>query len=318
MSKRSRNAWIQLAVLVLLGGAVILTLVLPQLSDRRTPEAPLELSVIIRESDSSLWGNARLGMEQAAAELRAETRFLVLSKENDSQEQEDLLRREYEGGADALVVAPADPEKLAVRLGELTGKYPVVALESALEGAERTIAPDNRALGQALAQALLEDWTGGAVLLLDTAPESSGVRERLEGAKEVLEQAGVPVQCRTARAGGMPAVLDGLIREAGTEWIMAFEPAATQGAASAKESRGLDQPLYGVGVTTDAAAWLERGTVTAVAAWSDYAAGYLAVESAVKAVRGEKIETEPLPFSVVRGEDIYDPDNEKLLFPVAS
>ena len=55
-----------------------------------------------------------------------------------------------------------------------------------------------------------------------------------------------------------------------------------------------------------------------MAAWSDYAAGYLAVESAVKAVRGEKIETELLPFSVVRGEDIYDPDNEKLLFPVAS
>ena len=134
MSKRSRNAWIQLAVLALLGGAVILTLVLPQLSGNRTPDPPLELSVIIRESDSSLWGNARLGMEQAAAELRAETRFLVLSTDNDGQEQEDLLRREYEGGAGALVVVPAEPEKLAQDLRELTGKCPVVALESALEG----------------------------------------------------------------------------------------------------------------------------------------------------------------------------------------
>ena len=318
MSKRSRNAWIQLAVLALLGGAVILTLVLPQLSNRRTPDPPLELSVVIRESDSSLWGNARLGMEQAAAELRAETRFLVLSADNDGQEQEDLLRREYEGGAGALVVVPAEPETLAQDLRELTGKCPVVTLESALEGAEDTISPDNRALGQALALALLEDWTGGAVLLLDTAPGSFGVRDRLEGAKEVLEEAGVPVQCRAARAGGLPVVLDGLTREAGTDWIMAFEPAATQGAAAAKESRGLEQPLYGVGVTTDVAAWLERGTVTAVAVWSDYAAGYLAVESAVKAARGEKNKSEPLPFSVVRGEEIYDPDNEKLLFPVAS
>ena len=47
-------------------------------------------------------------------------------------------------------------------------------------------------------------------------------------------------------------------------------------------------------------------------------AGRYYQESAVKAVRGEKIKTEPLPFSVVRGEDIYDPENEKLLFPVAS
>lgn len=318
MSKKSRNAWIQLAILVLLGGAVILTLLLPQLTSQRTPEPPLELSVVIREADSSLWSNARLGMEQAAAELRAETRFLVLSKENDGQEQRELLRREYEGGADALVVVPADPEDLAQGWEKLAGKCSVVAMESELEGAADTIAPNNRSLGETLARALLEDWTGGAVLLLDTAPDSSGVRERLEGAREVLERAGVPVQCRMARAGGMPAVLDGLTREAGTEWIMAFEPAATQGAAAAKDSHGLDQPLYGVGVTADVAAWLERGTVTAVAAWSDYAAGYLAVQSAVKAVQGEKIETEPLPFSVVRGEDIYDPDNEKLLFPVAS
>ena len=318
MNKRSRNAWIQLAVLALLGGAVILTLVLPQLSDHRKPESPLELSVVIRESDSSLWGNARLGMEQAAAELRAETRFLVLPEDNDSREQEELLRREYDGGADALIVVPADSEELARKLEELAGKCPVVALESVLEGAADTVSTDNRALGRALAQELLEDWTGGVVLLLDTAHGSSGVRERLEGAREILEQSGVPVQCRAARAGGMTAVLDGLTREAGADWIMAFEPATTQGAASAKESQGLQQPLYGVGVTTDVAAWLERGTVTAVAAWSDYAAGYLAVESAVKAVRGEKIKTEPLPFSVVRGEDIYDPENEKLLFPVAS
>lgn len=318
MSKKRRNAWIQLAILILLGGGVVLSLVLPQLSEGQEGAPLLELSVIIRERDSTLWSNARLGMEQAAEELRAETRFLVLSRDNSGQEQEVLLRREYEGGADALVVVPVDSEALAQNLRDLTGHRPVVTLESQLEGAEDAISPDNQALGQALAQALLEDWTGGTVLLLDTAPTSSGVRERLEGAKEILEDACVPVQRRTARAGGMSAVLDGLTREAGAAWIMAFEPSATQKAAAAKESHGLKQPLYGVGVSTDAAAWLERGTVTAVAAWSDYAAGYLAVERAVKAARGEKTKTEPLPFSVVRGEDIYDSDNEKLLFPVAS
>ena len=317
MKHTSRNAWIQLAILVALGGAVILTLILPQLSDRRAADPPLELSVVVRESDSSLWSNARLGMEQAAGELLAELRFLVLTTSNDGQEQMDLLRRECERGADALVVVPAAPEELSQNLRDLTGQCPVICLESQVEGTALTVAPDNRALGQALARALLEDWTGGAVLLLNTAPESEGVLARLDAAKEVLEQAGVPVQCRLERAEGMMAVLDGLVRESETGWIMAFEPAATQGAARAKEEQDLKQPLYGVSVTTDVAAWLERGTVTAAAAWSDYAAGYLAVESAVRTARKERVEMEPLPFSVVRGEDIYDPDNQKLLFPVA-
>ena len=60
------------------------------------------------------------------------------------------------------------------------------------------------------------------------------------------------------------------------------------------------------------------GEITAVAAWSDYAAGYLAVQQAVRAVREQSQELEPLSFSIVRGEDIYAPENQKLLFPVTS
>ena len=55
-----------------------------------------------------------------------------------------------------------------------------------------------------------------------------------------------------------------------------------------------------------------------MAAWSDYAAGYLAVQQAVRAVREQSQELEPLSFSIVRGEDIYAPENQKLLFPVTS
>ena len=88
--------------------------------------------------------------------------------------------------------------------------------------------------------------------------------------------------------------------------------------AGAKESGGLTAGLYGVGGTAAIAGCLERGTLSAVAAWSDYAAGYLAVEGAVRAARREELSTQPLAFSMIRGEDMYDPDNQKLLFPVTS
>lgn len=56
-----------------------------------------------------------------------------------------------------------------------------------------------------------------------------------------------------------------------------------------------------------------------MAAWSEYAAGYLAVQQAVGAA-GEKTEplTGTLPFSVVGGDEIYEPEYQKLLFPVTS
>lgn len=316
--KKRRSGLIQLGILLVLGLAVILTLVVPQLSAGRRRGELLELSVIIRETDSSLWLNARLGMEQAAGEMGAELRFLTLTAANDAQEQAQLLSREAEGGADALIVVPAHPAELAPQLRELTGQRPVVAMESPLEGAQCTVTPDNEAMGQALAQAVIEDWKGGTVLLLDTGAASAGVSARLEAALATLAAAGVPVERRISEVGALASVLSAQAQETRAVQIMAFEPAATESAAQAKESQSLYQPLYGVGVTANTAAALERGTVAAVAAWSDYAAGYLAVEGAVRAVQSGECGTQPLPFFLVRGEDIYDPDNQKLLFPVTS
>ena len=315
MNKR-RNNIIQLAILVALAAAVALPLILPRMTEARVVATPLELSVILRDTDSSLWANARMGMEQAAAEHGVEMRFLTLTTQGDCAEQEELLRREAEGDTDMLVIAPADTQRLSRQLRELVGQRTVVSVESELEGAELSVLPDNAALGHALAQTAMEDWSGGTVLLLNTAPESSGVLERLEAVRQTLAGHGVPVCEKTVKISELTGALHELVQESGAVQIMAFEPAASECAAAGKESAQLSQPLYGVGSTTDIAAWLERGTICAVAAWSEYAAGYLAVEGAALTTRGETYKMEPLPFSMVRGEEIYDPDNQKLLFPV--
>ena len=46
--------------------------------------------------------------------------------------------------------------------------------------------------------------------------------------------------------------------------------------------------------------------------------GLAAVRQAVEATREPGRELEPLPFFILRGEDIYAPEYQKLLFPVTS
>ena len=304
MKSRKSNL-IQIAILAVLGLAVVLSLVIPQLFRGRGTPQLLSLSVMLRDTDSSSWTAARQGMEQAADELGAELRFLTLTAANDSAEQETLLLREVESGAAALVAVPADPEALSAALERWLIVCPTVTLESPMEGAAGVVAPDNAALGRQLAEALLEDWDGGEVLLLDTAGRCAGVMDRLTAAEVALAAAGVPV--RRAEAP-----------EAGASWVMAFEPTATQRSAEKKEAEGWDFALYGVGTATSITAQLEKGNIAAIAAWSSYAAGYLAVQQAVQAVRERPQALDPLPFSIVRGEDIYAPENQKLLFPIMS
>ena len=306
--KTRKNDLIQVVILVILALAVVLSLVIPQFLRSGAQPERLSLSVLFREGDSAGWTTARQGMEQAADELGAELRFLTLASPGDSAAQAESLRREVEEGADALVVVPADPTSLAQALDQLPGHCPMVSLESPVAGFSGAAAPDNALLGQELAQALLEDWGGGTVLLLDSSPSSTGVSCRLEAARQVLEDRGVPIQTASAlpEEGELP------------RWVMAFEPSATRQAADRNSREDTPLSLYGVGSTTAIIAHLEKGAISALGAWNDYAAGYLAVRHAVDAVRGEKAALDPLPFSILRGEDIYEPEKQKLLFPVTS
>lgn len=313
--KNKKNELIQMAILIVLGIAMILSSILPRIRIHNTLIEPLEVSVIIREADSSLWFNTRLGMDQAADELRVELRFLTLPQANDGKTQIRLLRREHAQGADALIIVPADPPQLMAALTEQNLGCPMVCMESQADWASPFIAPDNAALGRELAMAALEDWRGGSLLLVNGCHSSTGLTLRAEAAQQALLQAGVRVQLETAEK---EVELRQLMEETDASGIIVFEPALTEQAAALKESMDSEQLLYGVGVTTAAAAYLERGTISAVAAWSDFVAGYLAVESAVRQIKGSPYQVEPLPFFVVRGDEIYDPKYQKLLFPVMS
>ena len=103
MNKQRSNALWQLLVLVALAAAVALTLAWPQLPFARREAEPVEVSVILRSADGSAWANARLGMEQAAGQLRAEVRIVTLTADNDAAEQAGLMQYEAQRGADVLV-----------------------------------------------------------------------------------------------------------------------------------------------------------------------------------------------------------------------
>jgi len=309
MNKHRTNALLQLLVLFALAAAVVLTLAWPQLPFAKREGEPVEVSVILRQTDGSAWANARLGMEQAAGQLRAEVRLVTLSAENDAAEQARLMGYEAQRGADVLVVIPA---------GELpadTG-VPVITLET--PGGEGSVCTDNEALGRALAAAALEDLPACRVLLVNSAPGSAGVSARLEGARATLEAGGAEVEEAQLDPADDGTELETVLAKTEADAVLLFEPSATETAASAKEKLSLAPALYGVGSTSPIAAALEQGTLSASAVWSDFAAGYLAVEGAVHAARGESWQPQTLDFSILRGEDMYEPDNQKLLFPVAS
>ncbi len=307
--------------LLTLGVLLLLLLLLVNPVQARQRPALLEMSVIAREADGSAWANARRGMEQAAADLHVELRFLYPSDSNNSLEQCQLLRRETESGASAILLFPTDRAALAETVQDTAGQAALVTLETDMtaQGARGCVGADNTALGQALGTAALNGVPPGeTVLLLDSAPGDNGIRERMEAAGALLEAAGRTVlYCRPAEGESLAAALQSGLAQGDVCAVVAFEPSALERAAA--ETALLDEPplLYGAGSTAAIAANLEQGRITSIVAQNAFSTGYLAVEAAAGLARREPAEPlVQLPCFTVRRENMYEPDYQKLLFPV--
>lgn len=278
---------------------------------RRQP-ALLEMSVILRESDTS--ATARQGMEQAAADLNVELRFLSPAADNSAEEQAQLLSHEVEANASAILLLPADRQVLAEAVRAAAAQAVLVTLETDMAGTRAHVGTDNAALGQALGQAATNGVpAGGTVLLLRSAAGDNAIQDRLNAAAGYLARAGRQVLLLDAEN---PDFQSFLARHP-VDAILALEASALENASEAARQVPEFPLLYGAGSTAAIAAGLEQNRVTAIAAQNDFAAGYLAVETAAGLARRQAVQTaEPLPFFILRQETMYAPEHQKLLFPV--
>ena len=308
MKQKGYRAW-QMVVLGLLAAAMVVSLMIPE--SLLTPPGPkrVEISILLRQGDSEVFSTARQGMEQAAEDLGAELRFLTLEAEDDGSSQGVLLRRQAEMDGDAAVVIPADCTALEQLLDDWQG-LPVVTLESQVAGAQAFVGIDDEAVGRMLAQQVAGSCpASGRVLLADAFPGCAGPSRRLESAKQTLKTAGFA-----------PEVCSELTVEAleGAAAVLCFEPVSLEQAAALAAQCEAAPLVYGAGVSASVVASLETGGIAAAIAWSDYAAGYLAVSQAAAAARGEQAESQTLPGTLGTEGETYDKDPQKLLYPVFS
>lgn len=282
---------------------------------------PLEISVLPREADSTLWSAGRQGMEQAAADMGVELRFVTPSQSNSVSEQRELLAREVSSGADGVVLVPADRDALSKDVEDAAGQASIITLETDMSdaGASACIGVDNAALGQSLGKAALNGVPErGTVLLLDSLPGSNGISQRLESASQMLEAEGRTVHVCTASGSlSLRDALSAALAVAPPDAIIAFESSALELAAQVTAELETPPLIYGMGSTSKIAAYLEQGEITAIMAQNEFAAGYLAIDAAVRAIRHESLQhVDPLEYTLVRKESMYAPENQKLLFPV--
>ncbi len=263
----------------------------------------------------------KAGMERQAKEMGVS--IDVRDGQDDDQKQINQVEALLTVGPDAIVLCPRDENALipAVEAANQSG-IPVIALNRRVNGGEVVTyvgaddADGGRAQAHALAEALGPD--GGMVIYLQGTPGSSPQVSREAGFKDVLaghpEISLVADQYTDFQEDTAKEIMSGLALRFQPGEVRAIVAQADELALPAAEvarASGWDDVIViGFNGTSQAFSAIRAGQMHATILQDAAEQGRLAVEAAVKHLRGESLPTEiltPLPVVTLENIDEYEP-----------
>lgn len=247
------------------------------------------------------WILINSGAEQAAKDLKVKLVMLGPPKENDIAGQLGVVEDMINQKVDALVIAPCDSVGIAPAVEKANKKkIPVIAVDTAIVGGKVTsfVATDNLKASASAALWLGQKLGGkGNVVMINGMISQSTGKERRDGFYNTLKKkypdmkvvAEIPADWDTEKA--LKGMEDAIRANKKIDAVFCCWDGGTIGAIQALEAAKLmdSVTLVGFDCAPDALKAMKAGKVQADIAQFLYKMGYMGIEAAVKAAKGQKI-----------------------------
>ena len=280
--------------------------------------AAYRIGVSIARVDDNFMTYVRTGLEAAAKQQDVQIQF--------EDAQGDVVRQlnQIEGllnqKVDAVIVLPVDTAATAnMTRAAVAAKTPLVYVnrhpdERTLPKGVVTVASNDIEAGQLQMRYLAEKLGGkGNVAIIMGDLAQNATHDRTEGARQVLKDfPGIKVveqqSAEWQRSKGMDLTSNWLL--AGTQFdaIVANNDEMAIGAAMALQQAGKAKgeiAIIGIDGLPDGLAAIKRGMLTASVFQDPKAQATQAVESAIRMIKGEPIESEVwVPFELIKPEQV--------------
>lgn len=272
------------------------------------------VAVVLKTLSSPYWKYVEAGAKDAGEELGVDVTVVGPSAESQVIEQVNMLEDQISQSPGAIVVAPSQPETVVPVLeGAAQSKLPVLLIDSdaGFDGKTTFIGTENFTAGQEggkLLASMLEK--GDKVVLIEGALGNPATDDRIKGAKESLEAAGMKVVAQqpadSDKTKAMSVMENILQKNTDVKGVFAANDDMALGVLRAVEAKGLDVKVIGTDGTEEAVQSILDGKLAGTIAQSPYNMGYQGVENALKAIKGEKIDER-----IDSGIDIITSENAK-------
>jgi len=290
-------------------------------------EKPLLITYIPKDTNSPYWLVVKAGADAAAAKYGARVEMLGPSVPTDIAGQVSIVNDQITRGVDAILLTAGDAKALVPTVERaLREGVPLITVDSGVDSDAPLsfIATDNIRAAAIAAETLAElmDYEGEC-LLMSFVAGSQTAAEREKGFKEGISQFSdidlVATQYSLADATRAMTIMDNVLTaNPNLKGVFTAEEKTGAGVARQLEISGMAGKIKFVAFdASDALVQaLEQGIIDALIVQQPFQMGYLGVEFAVKAIRGEEIpKFVETPIVVVTRENLNDPEIQEILNP---
>ncbi|MET8767021.1 substrate-binding domain-containing protein [Streptomyces sp. NPDC004658] len=278
-------------------------------SSSTTPKMGLSLSTL----NNPFFVQIRSGAQAEAKKLGVD--LTVTDAQNDASQQANQLQNFTSSGLGAIIVNPVDSDAASnsVKAAD-KAKIPVIAVDRGVNHAsvDTLVASDNVAGGELAAKTIAEKLGGkGKIVILQGQAGTSAARERAAGFAQGLKAyPGIQVLAQQPadfdRTKGLDVMSNLLQAHPDVQGVIAANDEMALGAIKALGSKaGRSVQVVGFDGTPDGLSAVKNGTLYASVAQQPSQLGKIAVDNALKAVRGDKVDpTVKVPVKVVTKDNV--------------
>ncbi|MFJ5836030.1 substrate-binding domain-containing protein [Streptomyces shenzhenensis] len=255
---------------------------------------------------------------RAGAQAEAERQgvdLTVTDAQNDASQQANQLQNFTSSRLGAIIVNPVDSDAASNSVQAADrAKIPVIAVDRGVNNArtDALVASDNVAGGELAARTIAEQLGGnGKIVILQGQAGTSAARERAAGfAAGLKAYPGIQVVAQQPadfdRTKGLDVMSNLLQAHPDVQGVIAANDEMALGAIKALGAKaGRAVPVVGFDGTPDGLTAVKNGTLYASVAQQPTQLGKIAVDNALKALQGKKIdETVKVPVKVVTKENV--------------
>lgn len=320
---RVRNQKYPIMVMLFVAVLLVIQLFLYMKGSDNEPNV-VQISIIAYGTDDSRWENLKQGAEQAASDDTAEVSVITMSADGDASEQQILMEREIENGADALMIAASDSEKLSEIFKEYSPSVPVIFVENGLSEQSQYgfITSDNYRMGVKLANEIIaneKDWIKTAIVTENMERES--IRERYQGVYDTLKPYAdnIVIWNRNEKESNLIAYkfLQRWIIEDAADVVITLDSETTEALVDAMDNINRTRKVYSVANSDKTVYNLDHGKIKAIEYQDEFMMGYLGMKELLTELGHEKKpgRNETVEAKIIGKDDVYAEENQKLLFP---